>query len=54
MTKLVDIEEIGEVSAKKLQLAGIKTLEDFLTKAVSPRDRKAVAEKIGISETLNS
>jgi predicted flap endonuclease-1-like 5' DNA nuclease len=52
MTKLVDIEGIGEVSAKKLELAGIKTLEDFLSKAVSPRDRKAIAEKSSISDTL--
>lgn len=52
MTKLVDIEGIGEAYAKKLDVAGVKTLEDFLNKAVTPKDRKAVAEKSGISEHL--
>mgnify|MGYP000931482352 CR=1 FL=1 len=52
MTKLIDVEGIGEAYAKKLEAAGLTSLEDFLNKAVSPKDRKTIAEQAGISETL--
>ncbi len=52
MTKITSIEGIGEVFAQKLSSAGITTIEILLEKAASARDRKALAEKTGISEAL--
>jgi predicted flap endonuclease-1-like 5' DNA nuclease len=52
MTKLIDIEGIGPAYAQKLESAGLKSLEDFLKKAISPKERKAIAEKSGISDAL--
>jgi predicted flap endonuclease-1-like 5' DNA nuclease len=52
MAKLVKVEGIGEVYAKKLQGAGIATTQALLEKGASPQGRKEIAEKTGISETL--
>jgi predicted flap endonuclease-1-like 5' DNA nuclease len=52
MAKIVDIEGIGEVYAKKLVAAGIKTVAGLLKAGATPKGRKALAEKTGITETL--
>lgn len=52
MTKLVEIEGIGEVYSQKLQAAGIATQEQLLEKGRKPGDRKALAETTGISGKL--
>lgn len=49
MTKLVEIEGIGEVYAKKLADAGIKSLEALLKAGALPAGRKEIAEKSGIA-----
>lgn len=50
--KIVEIEGVGNVYAEKLEAAGVKTTEDLLEKAATPKDRKALAEETGISEKL--
>lgn len=45
-----EIEGIGESFAKKLELAGIKTVEDLLAECASRQGRKNVALATGISE----
>jgi predicted flap endonuclease-1-like 5' DNA nuclease len=52
MTKIVDVEGIGETYAKKLTDAGYATTEAFLEKGATPKGRKELAEKTGISDTL--
>ena len=52
MTKIVDVEGIGEVYTAKLQKAGIDTVEDLLEKCGTPQGRKALAESTEISEKL--
>jgi len=52
MTKLVDIEGIGEVYAGKLEEAGVCSAEDLLKKGATPKGRKELAEKSGVSEKL--
>jgi len=52
MTKLVDIEGIGETYAGKLEEGGIKSVEDLLAKGAEKKDRQAIAENCGISEKL--
>ena len=48
--KIVDIEGIGDASAEKLHAAGIKTVEDLLDKAGTPKGRDEIAELTGLSE----
>jgi hypothetical protein len=43
---------VGEVYAKKLQDAGIKTVEELLEQAATPKGRDQVVEKTGISGAL--
>ncbi len=50
--KVEEIEGIGEVYAKKLNEVGIKTTDDILEAAATPKQRKELAEKTGISEKL--
>ncbi|MBN2550799.1 MAG: DUF4332 domain-containing protein [Anaerolineales bacterium] len=50
MTKIVDIEGIGEVYAGKLKAAGVSTTEELLTRGTTPKGRKELAEASGISE----
>ncbi|MBN2386723.1 MAG: DUF4332 domain-containing protein [Anaerolineales bacterium] len=52
MTKLVDIEGIGEVSAKKLANAGVRSMGDLLEKGATPAGRKTIAGQSGISDAL--
>lgn len=52
MTKLVDIEGVGEVFAQKLQEAGVATQEALLTSGSTPKGRKDLVEKTGITEKL--
>ena len=52
MTKLAEVEGIGDVYAGKLEAAGIPTLEAYLEKAATRAGRKEIAETAEISETL--
>jgi len=52
MTKLVDIEGIGETYAAKLEAAGISSLENLLEVCCVKKGRSAIADKTGISEKL--
>lgn len=52
MTRLVDIEGIGPVYAAKLEGAGIGSGEALLEQGATPKGRKEVAEKSGISDGL--
>lgn len=47
--KIIDIEGIGNVKAKKLVEAGINTVDDLLQKAKTPAGRKTLEETTGIS-----
>jgi predicted flap endonuclease-1-like 5' DNA nuclease len=52
MTKLVDIEGVGEAYAQKLQEAGVASQEALLEMGSTPKGRKDMADKSGISEKL--
>lgn len=52
MPSIVDIEGIGPVYKKKLKEAGVATTEKLLVVAATPKGRKDLAEKTGISESL--
>ena len=52
MTKLIDIEGIGPVYAVKLQEAGVGSAEALLEMGATPKGRKDIAEKSGISDSL--
>ncbi|TLU86196.1 MAG: DUF4332 domain-containing protein [Chlorobium sp.] len=52
MSKISEIEGIGESYAAKLQAAGIPTVESLLEKGAAPAGRKELAESTGISEKL--
>jgi predicted flap endonuclease-1-like 5' DNA nuclease len=52
MTKLLEIEGIGEVYAGQLAGAGVRSLEDLLEKGSTPNGRKDLAEATGISGKL--
>ena len=50
--KIVDVEGIGEVYAKKLVEVGIESTDALLEKCAKPAGRKALAEQTGISPKL--
>ena len=52
MTKLIDIEGIGPVYAAKLEGAGVGSAEALLEQGATPKGRKEIAEKSGISDGL--
>ncbi|MEM2989401.1 MAG: DUF4332 domain-containing protein [Candidatus Bathyarchaeia archaeon] len=52
MPKIEEIEVIGAVYAKKLIDLGIKTTDDLLEAGSTPKGRKELAEKTGISPKL--
>uniref|UniRef100_A0A7C4PKP5 DUF4332 domain-containing protein n=1 Tax=Anaerolinea thermolimosa TaxID=229919 RepID=A0A7C4PKP5_9CHLR len=52
MTAIIEIEGIGEAYAAKLKAAGVGTVEVLLEVGASPRGRKELAEKTGISPDL--
>lgn len=47
-----EIEGIGQVYADKLRAIGIKTTEELLDRAATPKGRKEIAEETGISDKL--
>ncbi|XUX00380.1 MAG: DUF4332 domain-containing protein [Dehalogenimonas sp.] len=50
MASISKIEGIGPKNAEKLNTVGIKTVEKLLEMGASPKGRKEIAEKTGISE----
>ncbi len=52
MTKLVDVEGIGAVYAKKLVHAGIESADALLKAGATPKGRKEIAEKSGVADSL--
>ena len=50
MSKLTDIEGIGDVYAQKLITGGIKTTRDLLREGATTQGRKSIAEKTSVSE----
>ena len=48
--KIDEIEGIGPAYKEKLSAAGIGTTDDLLDQCASPKGRKDVAEKTGVSE----
>jgi len=52
MSKLIEIEGIGETCVKKLAEAGLTKVEELLQKGKDPKGRTQIAEKTGISTKL--
>lgn len=52
MTKLSDIEGIGDTYAAKLEEAGVTSQENLLETCCVKKGRKEIAEKSGVSEKL--
>ncbi len=52
MTRLTQIEGIGEVYTQKLQSVGIRTTEALLEQGATPKGRQEIAEKTGIGDQL--
>ncbi len=52
MAKIIDVEGVGPVYAQKLKAAGITSTKALLEKGVTPKGRKEIAEKSGISDSL--
>ena len=50
--KIIDIEGIGDVYAKKLEDVGVNTVEKLLEDGATRKGRDELAEKTGISGTL--
>lgn len=51
MTKIVDIEGIGEKYGQKMMDAGVRTVEALLKQGATKKGRKELAEKTGFSES---
>lgn len=47
--RIIDIEGVGENYAKKLEAAGVKTTDDLLSVAATPKGREKLADETGIS-----
>src|SRR5512144_2764708 len=52
MTKILEIEGIGEAYAVKLGAAGIETVEALLQAGAAPKGRDELEQKTGISHKL--
>jgi predicted flap endonuclease-1-like 5' DNA nuclease len=52
MTKIDDVEGIGPAYAAKLVAADVKTVEHLLEVGATPKGRKDLAAKTGISDTM--
>ena len=52
MAKLIDVEGIGSVSAKKLKKAGVGSTDSLLSMGGTAAGRKNLAAQSGISEKL--
>lgn len=48
--KIEDIEGIGSVKGKKLRAAGVNSTASLLANAVTPKQRRVLAEKSGLDE----
>jgi predicted flap endonuclease-1-like 5' DNA nuclease len=48
--KIEDIEGIGAVMGEKFRSAGVKDTDSLLQNALTPKQRKQLAEKTGLSE----
>ena len=48
--KIEDIEGIGAVMGEKFRTAGVKDIDSLLQNALTPRQRKELADKTGLSE----
>ena len=52
MAKIADVEGIGAAYAQKLKKAGVATTETLLKRGASPKGRRELAQKSGISDGL--
>lgn len=52
MVKLIEVQGIGEVFARKLEAACVISTGDLLLKGATPQGRKEIATKAGISGDL--
>lgn len=52
MANLIDVEGIGEKYAAKLKEAGVTNTDELLKIGSTPKGRKELAEKAGISDAL--
>lgn len=52
MPKILDVEGIGPVYAKKLNEVGIKTTDDLLKFGATPKGREELGKKAGIEHKL--
>jgi len=52
MASLLDVEGIGKTYAEKLKEIGIRSTDALLEKGSTPKGRKEIAEKAGISPKL--
>lgn len=52
MVKLIEVQGIGEVFARKLEAASVTSTDDLLLKGATPQGRKEIATKAGISGDL--
>lgn len=50
--KIIEVEGIGEAYARKLEDVGIKTTDNLLERAGTPKGRTKLAEETGISGKL--
>lgn len=48
--KIEDVEGIGPVTGEKLRAAGVKDTDSLLENARTPKQRKELAEKAGLSD----
>ena len=48
--KIIDIEGVGDVYAKKLTEAGINKVSELLDRCAAPKGRKELAKATGIQE----
>ena len=52
MTTLIHIEGIGDAYQKKLNKAGVSSVEELLEKGATTKSRKDLADKAGIGDAL--
>ena len=52
MSKIIEIEGVGPEFAKKLEAAGIKTVEALLEAGATPKGREKLASNTGITHKL--
>ena len=48
--KIEDVEGIGKATGEKLRSAGVKDTDSLLAQCRTPKDRKEIAQKTGLSE----